>query len=442
MWTILFNCNDIKLVNPIIKIGYSSIIYIPITFYHFIVNFLELFDKKERIKLFIFYTIGITFMVFLWASRLLIDGYYQFAWGYYPKAGIPGHLIFLSFLTFLSIRGIWLIYRRMDPKISSQMKITQYKYLMLAVLAYMFASFDFLTNYGFPIYPLGVLAILSSLGIIAYATLRYRIMELGLVIRWGLAFGILVMIISSTFMLLIAIIGKVFSSIYSESQGLVILISGCIVAFAIDPARKKIKIFVDRFIFKSPDFQAVLAGIDGELKRADSTTEIANGLISNIKNIWNVNHAGIALWNARDSKYELFPSETFLTMEINKFRDNLRQTDFLIKTLESERRLFRYGIVVDEELKALLSRSSPGEKTTFLKIRRTMRWIGAAVCVPLMSERSLMGFIILGPKNNKSMYNDEDKKFLSHVSEMVISEAKHILMDIPEEQLAPSDHSA
>jgi GAF domain-containing protein len=48
-----------------------------------------------------------------------------------------------------------------------------------------------------------------------------------------------------------------------------------------------------------------------------------------------------------------------------------------------------------------------------------MRWLGAAVCVPLMATDQLIGVIILGPKKNKFVYNNEDKKFLSHVAGMV-----------------------
>lgn len=68
------------------------------------------------------------------------------------------------------------------------------------------------------------------------------------------------------------------------------------------------------------------------------------------------------------------------------------------------------------------NRAFAGERTTFWKIRRTMRWVGAAACIPLMYQTDIIGFLILGQKKNLGVYTEEDKKFLSHVAE-IVSEA-------------------
>jgi hypothetical protein len=57
-----------------------------------------------------------------------------------------------------------------------------------------------------------------------------------------------------------------------------------------------------------------------------------------------------------------------------------------------------------------------------------MRWLGAAACVPIMAKQDLCGILVLGPKKNQAIYNEEDKKFLSHVAEM-ISSPIHTLSD-------------
>jgi len=60
-----------------------------------------------------------------------------------------------------------------------------------------------------------------------------------------------------------------------------------------------------------------------------------------------------------------------------------------------------------------------------------MRWVGASICVPLMIKSNLVGFIILGAKKNNTLYNDEDKKFLSHVSERISEAITKIMVEGP-----------
>jgi hypothetical protein len=155
------------------------------------------------------------------------------------------------------------------------------------------------------------------------------------------------------------------------------------------------------------------------------------GLINHFKTIWHVDHAGFLIWNGATSSFELFPTGAFDNQIIAANKEIIGRADFLVKTLETERRLFPYGIAVDDELLTLVSRSSPGERATFQKIRRTMRWLGAAVCVPLMLNDDLVGFFVLGPKKNRMIYNDEDKKFLAHVAELVSDTIKGIILSQP-----------
>jgi uncharacterized protein YigA (DUF484 family) len=48
-----------------------------------------------------------------------------------------------------------------------------------------------------------------------------------------------------------------------------------------------------------------------------------------------------------------------------------------------------------------------------------------------MLNEELIGFIVLGPKKNQAYYNDEDKKFLSHVAEIVSNTIKDIILSQP-----------
>ncbi|MCB4756245.1 MAG: hypothetical protein LHV69_04320 [Elusimicrobia bacterium] len=181
-WAILFNVKDPAFASLLVKIGYSFIIFIPITFYHFNMNFMQLW-VKEKIRIQCLYIIGVLFLISLWSSSWFIDGYYRFYWGYYPKAGYPLHPVFLMFLTFLAFRPLQMIYWRIQDKNTPPLKRYQLIYLMTASIAYSFASSDFVVNYGIEYYPLGVVALLISLALIAYAVIRYRLMDLRFLVQ-------------------------------------------------------------------------------------------------------------------------------------------------------------------------------------------------------------------------------------------------------------------
>lgn len=74
------------------RMSYVGIVFIPITFYHFVFNFLK--KEKGRIVVKINYAIGTIFMVLICNHSYFISGLWRFPWGYYPKVSPPAHHIF------------------------------------------------------------------------------------------------------------------------------------------------------------------------------------------------------------------------------------------------------------------------------------------------------------------------------------------------------------
>lgn len=274
---------------------------------------------------------------------------------------------------------------------------------------------------------------------IAFSILRYRFMDLNLIFRLGLAYGLSLLVVLGLFLMVVGFIEYVLTRYYSIHRGIPIVISASGAFLVFEPMRKTMIRFVDRFIFRSPDFQVVLQGIETELKRSDTIQATTNNLAERFKTIWNVEHTGFAIWDSKDSAFNLYPSESFSDQIISRLGETITQTDFLVKTLENERRLFPFGIVIDEEVGNLMLRASAGEKITFSKIRRSLRWLGASACVPILTGDQFLGFIILGAKKTKAIYNQEDKKFLSHVAEL-LSERIRVLLT--QSNALPTNNSA
>ncbi len=391
---------------------------IPATFLHFTQHLLGISGKARQKTL--RYLIYITAVFFL----LLVQSN-SFIASVSPKAGFKYYIdltpTYLAFTVFFIVTVI-IIHLQIIGSLKQErgIKRTQIAYILGAyALGYIGGASAFFPIFGLPMPIIFLYLIPVGHLIIAYATIRYRVLEFSLVIRWGIACSFTIGIVAALFFLGVIFIEKVFMHHFQGGKGLSTLTLTCVAVLIFEPTRNRIYKLVDTLIFRSPDFQLILAGIEKELSEFETAELTAQGLMARFKAIWNVNHAGLIIWNPARAEYEPVPSVAFNDQIIGNMNDPIRQTDFLVKTLETERRLFQYGIVVQEEVISIGNHATPGERTTLWKIRRTMRWLGAAICVPLMTKDQLRGFIVLGDKKDRASYNAEDKKFLSHIAELV-----------------------
>ncbi len=176
-WFILFNVHDNdRLASILVKVGYTGITFITITFLHFVVY---LIDMKKHLKyVYLGYAINFVLIYFLWTTDLYINGFYRYFFGYYPKANILHvvhlitQLVYGAFYTYV-ICVIAAIRNKNNP-----VKFAHIKYALLAYLVYFPASMDYLANYGVQFYPFGFIFIILTTLIFCYSIVRYRLMEI------------------------------------------------------------------------------------------------------------------------------------------------------------------------------------------------------------------------------------------------------------------------
>jgi signal transduction histidine kinase len=182
----------------IIRIAFSVIIFIPFTYYHFAVLFLKLPTKKNYI--YVGYLFGLIFLVLLWNSKLFIEGFRDFWWGYYPKEGVL-FSVYLIVVFFFITRALVLIFKAMREKGPSvdQNKI---RFMALAHFIYYFAAIEYAIDYGVPLYPIGVFFFIASWLVIAYAITKEEIMDIRVAISRTAAYGVIGILMVTSFALL------------------------------------------------------------------------------------------------------------------------------------------------------------------------------------------------------------------------------------------------
>lgn len=171
-WAILFQATDPVVAYFLVKFGYFFILFLPCSLYHFLTEVCG--RHEERRYVYFSYALALILAGFLLLSDLFIAGYYQYFWGFYPKAGVlhPVHLL----QTFIVVsRGLYITYLA-QKNVSGDMQM-RLRLCLAGLLIFFFAAIDYLCNYGFEFYPPGLIFTAITLGFLTIAIIKYGLLN-------------------------------------------------------------------------------------------------------------------------------------------------------------------------------------------------------------------------------------------------------------------------
>ncbi|MFN0117846.1 MAG: histidine kinase N-terminal 7TM domain-containing protein [Elusimicrobiota bacterium] len=398
-----------------IKIHYIGAIFIPSFFLHFSLDFLQLAKKFSRV-LFLNYFFCFLFLGLNFMGQLSV-AIPKPPFNFYTSPG-SYYNIYSAYFSLCVIFSHIHLFRAFKKSEGLQRRQILYLFIGTAI-GFGGGSTAFFPVYNIPLFPFGVPLTTVYVFMVGYSILIYRLMDFNLLVRWGIVFGISFIIVFSSFILFFYFIETSVSRKLHIQTGLLSLIITSLSVMFFGFIRKSIINFVDRVIFKTPDMNELIGSLLLDLEKTDSIVNFCETLSMHLKRIWDVNHAGIGVWINQTTKYVFSPSNNFKDLPVNKVGVKIDHNDFLIKTLLTERRLFKEGIIIEEDLTSLGNRSLPGVKTTFWKMRRTMRWLNADLCAPIIFKDDLIGVLVLGKKKKSNLFNEEDRKLIVHISSMI-----------------------
>jgi len=166
------------------KAAHSSVFFIAPAMYQFTVEFYRLRDRRKYVLM--LYCISILFVLLQNLGGYMISEVKFYPWGYYPVARfdifMPAFLLFF-FLTYIfGLYNLYTAYKRIKSR-ASTLESQRAKSLFAAYVVSCFGALDYLPFYGVRIYP--VCHLFAGLGVvlIAYAIIRYRLMDIETVIH-------------------------------------------------------------------------------------------------------------------------------------------------------------------------------------------------------------------------------------------------------------------
>ncbi len=170
-WIALFLEKERDRAEIIAVLGYVGILYLPVAFHTL---YAELLGTPKQTKS--LHGIYCILLILLLSTRQIIDGVYEFSWGFYPKAGLL-HPLFMALVSYVLInsfvKSISIVRNKQDLAKSKATKIG-----ILACLIFSLGSYDFLMNYRITeSHPVGFISSILFVIVIAFGIVGYDLFQ-------------------------------------------------------------------------------------------------------------------------------------------------------------------------------------------------------------------------------------------------------------------------
>ncbi|MFN8628395.1 MAG: ATP-binding protein [Candidatus Binatia bacterium] len=334
------------------------------------------------------------------AFDLVVSRLQWYPWGYYWVGG-PFYVAFAIVLV-LNFLGAFVVliseYRTTDePRTRLQLKF----WLLGAAVALLLGATNFLPVYGVPFYPLGNLGSVAWAGVVAYAIVRHRLMDIQVVATKGMAYAAaLIALIVPTLVSIMWLQRHSFGQIHPDFSFAIFVIL-VVVGVLFPRLHSRAEARIERSLFPNRyEYRSALTTFARSIVRILDHERLLRELAATLSATLGLDRVAIALLDPDTRVFVVHKWEEGAVVEVefperNEFVTALRckQEIFLREELEANTEIPEYRVLAQE--------------------CRTNGW---EVCIPLTSGAKLAGFISLGHKKNLRAFYAEDLALLETLS--------------------------
>jgi signal transduction histidine kinase len=390
------------------KIALAVIPFTSIFFYHFVYAFSGI--KRNKSVLISFYMLGASAAV-LSLLGLTASGMVEKFYGFAPAITSLFILVLLASYPPVAL-AIWDIRKALQKTRSRH--ANQLRLLRIgAIVSLLGATSDFFPSLGLDIYPMGVLGNIGFALITTWALTRYRLMELRMVARRGLAYTAISTLTLGIYGIAVGILWLVVPELSTTAAVLAGIATIFITGLFIQPLLQKAQTTVDRLFFRERfDMLNALAQLNSDLRDITDFDAVVSKLGENVREILRTDWVGVVLPDASEQSFEVYYDTRGRTGRLTLGLDGLLSR----RLTSADRPFFRSDLATDPYLQA----ASELE-------RSTIRELQAEMIVPLKAGGELTGFLYMGPKLVGGDYNAAELDFVSAAADqsaMAINNAR------------------
>jgi len=373
------------------KVVYLGVCYTSALFYHYIHVFLEI--KKSKTFLVAIYILSSAFF-YLSLTNKLLNGVYEYYWGYYPRFGL-WHPLFMLYIFIVNGYTLFLIFKKFTEKSISEIEHTRIKYVFIGFGVGNLVIINFFATYGINVYPSAHLYMAFLLGILAYTIIRHQLMGIEVIIKKTLVFAGLfagVYAIVTAFTLL----GQLaFEHLTGGSKWVSLLPSIFVIVLILRPLENFLIKITDKFLFqKKYDYKELLKTFTTEVLTVLDLNNLVKLTVANLSDIVKIESCGVLLFDETTEEYKLAASCGIKERNIVLSRDNTLAT-FLDRT------------------RAYLSTTHQGKDSPLPKrIIDDMNKLKLQLAIPLVIHNDMIGILTVGKKKSDEEYTQDDMDIL------------------------------
>ena len=381
----------------------AGAIFIPITYLHFVLSWIQKIKEKKKYLFF-----GYLFFLFFFFSNL--TSFFvksvspKLYFPFWPNPGILYHPFLLLWI-FYVVYVIYFLIRELS--ISKGVRRSQIKYVLIGTIVGIIGGMtNYFLWYDIPIPPVGNWTATLYILIVAYAVVKYRLMDIRVAIGRTFVYLFSFATIIGLAFLLVFLNSRLAIPIPSNITYILILIISILLFQGVFRLYEKLASKYFYYTFYS--YQKVITDLGRKLVTvldiSKLTSLIADTLIETMK----LDKAGVLLRDFETGKYRI--------QKIIGFREengiSLVRDNFLTFYLERTKKPLVYG----ELSLAIKDAKDENEKEKLKNLQMNMKRIEAELCLPLLRENRITGIIVLGKKLSGEPYSIQDIELLITLS--------------------------
>jgi len=367
-------------------------IFIPVCYFHFVLSLLDLYREKKRLLVF-GYIFSFLFFIFNFTPLFVKNVAPKLFFSYWPEPGIIFHPFLLMFFGFV-VYSWYLMFKALRELTGTRRE--QVKYVLIGTLiGFLGGSTNYLLWYDVPIPPYGNLLVAVYIIFISYAIVKYRLMDIRVVIGKSAVYLFSFATIIAFALGFVFLNNRLSLPVSVNIAYISILVISILLFQTIFRIYEKLASKYFYYTFYS--YQKVLTNLGEKLTGVLELDKLTSLISDTLINTMKLDRTGVLL---RDSE-----TKTYRIQKIIGFKEengiSLVKDNFLTIYLERTKKPLVY-----EELSLVIrDAKDKTEKEKLEKLRVDMKRIEAKLCLPLFREDKITGMIILGSKISGEPYS-------------------------------------
>ncbi|MFA6525436.1 MAG: ATP-binding protein [Patescibacteria group bacterium] len=380
------------------RLLYIGTALIPATFFHYSVVLVKKIEKYKRVVIEL-YSLATVFVVLSFTTLFIVRVIERTYFNYWPvETGIvyPIFLFYFATVSFFSLR---LIYK--EYKITDGLRSKQLLYMFVAsLIGFIGGSTNFVLDFNLNIYPIGNFFVSFYAIIMAYAIIKYRLMDIRFIISRSLLYLVLVSMVTAFFTALSYLIALFFEN---SNTLLVTFIISLFIVVSIGPLKNYIGKITDKIFYRGRiDYQQLLLMLSEVISLEIDLENLTRAVTGTLTKELKLKDSILFLPNKTGGGF------TAVADKEKEIGTRITKNHPILAYLKKYRDL----IVVEEMEREIADMKEGRDRKKRELIMYRLEDLGASICVPVFVEGELKTILVLGKKMSGDIFNNEDLNLL------------------------------